>query len=343
MRRLLLVLLVLIPAGCSHATSGPPQPGAGPLPHTDFGVPLTAEGRAHLELAEGLRTLDPCGLIDTAAPARYGHPEAMTTRTLTGCTLEVRTAAADPLAQVSVTVAGHGNTASAKTAQTFRIEDMTLPVNAGSVPGSLCGFTLPVEFAPKPAVREPRSPADPAGYLSIDARFFGEDTCEVAKQATASVITAFRDNRIPHRDHARIPVPLTDRSPCELISRLPQDHPVKSFDPGWDPSQCSFTVGNADARPAVNVTFALQNPDNVLRPSGPQRLEQLAGHPVLLQETGGGACQIVAPVGTPVASIALSQPPVAPDTHRTVLAVDAQCSVLDALAPVALDLFGANH
>ncbi len=349
MRRLLLVLLVLVLAGCSPSKGGTPQatPSTGPLPHTDFGVPLPDEARRHLELAEQLRTLDPCALIDTAALTSYGTPQVLTTQlTLTGCTVKVRTAASDLLAQVSVTVAGHGNSASAKTAQSFTIEGISLPVNAGSVPGSLCGFTVPIGFWPKPAVRQPQSPVDPVGYLSVDARFFGDTTCDVAKRATATVIDAFRGNRIPRRDHARVPVPLTDRSPCELTARLPQGYSVTSFAPAWDPVQCSFSVEKAAAhtvRQAVNVTFALQNPENVLRPSGPQRVEQIAGHPVLFQEAGGNACQIVAPVGAPVSSVALTQPPVEPDRHQAVLAVDAQCSVLDDLAPIALDLFGANR
>ncbi|MEV5650256.1 hypothetical protein AB0L57_18570 [Nocardia sp. NPDC052254] len=343
MRRLMLVLLVLVLAGCSQPKGGAPQ-AVTALPHTDFGIPLADEGKRNLELAEQLRTLDPCALIDTAALASYGSPQVSTTPAITSCTLKVRGPDADLLAQVSVTVAGHGNSASAATAQTHRIEGLALPVNAGSVPGSLCGFTVPVGFSPKPAVREPQSPADPVGYLSVDARFFGDATCDVAKRATASVITAVRDNRIPRRDHARIPVPLTDRSPCELTAHLPQGYSVTSFRPGWDPSQCSFGVASAGARidrPAVNVTFALQNPDNVLHPTGGQRVEQIAGHPVLVQEAGGNACQIVAPVGAPVASVALTEPPVEPEQHRAVVAVDAQCSVLDDLAPVALDLFGA--
>ena len=347
LRRLLPVLLILVSAGCSSSNDRAPQGvTSDPLPHTDFGIALTEEDRQSLELAEQLRSVDPCGLIDRAGLASGGRPEVMTVQdSIFGCTVKVRTATAGLLGRVSVTMAGSSASSPSDQAETVRIEGMPIPVSHG--PDSICGFSLPVSFSPKPAVQEPQSVTDPVGYVNIEAAAFDNATCDVAKETTASVIEAFRSDRIPRRDHAQIRIPLTDRSPCELVTRLPKHYSVLSFAPTAEPSYCAFDIEDTASQSGgghIAVHFVLREANDVMRPPpGTQTIEQADGSPVPSRDFGNDNCRIVAPVGPSVESVALTQPPAETGEYRAVLALDGRCSVLDAIAPVARDLFGADR
>ncbi|MEV0297049.1 hypothetical protein [Nocardia sp. NPDC050710] len=310
-----------------------------------------------LQVADQVRTVDPCGLFDRDRLATYGQiayvgPE----NSVDDCSIGVMPSGR-PRLLARATIALAGTPPSPEETDTRQIAGETVVIDHIRNRDTSCTYKVPLRLpasAPTNNVAIPDVVEVPAVQYAM-VQGFGFPTsalnCQVATETTAAVISALRDNRIPRRDRSAIQVPLTNRSPCELTAKLPIGYAISSFDAQTQPYTCSFKVDGLDAgRYGTTITadFQLRDAAHVLEPRFGQRLVSVEGYPAIREETSTESCLVTFPVGPVVDSYLpgtpASQSEIDGARHQVVVRLYAStCPVADRLASIAAELFGANR
>ncbi|KAF0848621.1 hypothetical protein FNL39_10146 [Nocardia caishijiensis] len=198
------MLLIPILAGCSQTDPGAPEPttivSTTSAAATKFGVPVTPADQQKLELADRIRTVDPCGLFDRDRLATHGKLTTLGPyQTVTGCRLGLLTPQQRDGSAVHIVVTTQAPTSLA--GNTVQIFDETAIVTDDVNPDRACALTLPVRFpersepgaqdrttAETAHVRVEAGPLIEAIVLSGPPRELGKHQVMVTLSAACSVI-----------------------------------------------------------------------------------------------------------------------------------------------------------
>lgn len=336
-----LLLGVAALAGCAPPPPDEPlrKPAPPNRPQVTYGVTVPSGDFQKLQVADQARAIDPCGLIDRERLAVHGQiatvgPDFEFGDCSVGVALPER---ARLLARVSIDLSV-GEPGS-KDTQTRQIAGETVFVDGLRTDSLQCVYRVPLHFrAAEPAAggAVPDVVEVPAvQYARVSAFAFDpERDCGIAEEVTASLLDAVKHNRLPRRDQATVRLPLAERSPCELMSKLPAGISVSRFDVQTDPYDCDFTVDGDGASQLlsnmVSVSFRLVGADDALVPI-----------------RDGQHCNLAFPVGpildTYQPGTRASQSEINGARKQVVVRMSGPCPVLDRLAPIAAETFGANR
>ncbi|WP_433574191.1 hypothetical protein [Nocardia brasiliensis] len=357
------VLLLVLVGACTQGVPDRPQRGesaAAEVPSEIFGVKVPSGDRQKLDLAEQLRSIDPCGFFDQAKIATYGQISTLgPDMTISGCRIGFLQNDRQQLhSKVVVELEGTPPRSSGTT--TKQIAGETVTIDPERAFDGDCAYQVPLRFPVESVGAQPNSdvvevPA--VAYAFVRTMGFTPVPfgCQVAEETVANIVIAFREQRIPRRDRPLVAVPLTERSPCELMSHLPPALHVLKLDAEVTPYECRFTVNLPEATgpragDLVRVTFAPTGAGAAMTPVAGYRLDQIAGKPVLTKRETFGLAPVcyaewpVGPVvdgyrpGTPATDGAIKSARI-----QVMVKVSGNCAVTDSLVPSAIDLFGANR
>ncbi|WP_435591953.1 hypothetical protein [Nocardia sp. bgisy118] len=359
-RRTVTALVLGMAALAACAPPPPDEPLRKPAPpnrpQAAYGVMVPSGDFQKLQVADQVRAVDPCGLIDRERLAARGQiatvgPDFAFGDCAVGVALPER---ARLLARVSIDLSV-GEPGS-KDTETRQIAGETVLVDGIRNDHLQCVYLVPLYFPASPPAAGAAVPdvieVPAVQYARVTAFMFSPDrNCGIADEVTASLLGAVKENRLPRRDQATVRLPLAERSPCELMSELPTGFSVSKFDAEIEPYECYFTVKGAEAGPSgktVSVSFQLDDADNALLPIRDQRLIDVGGHPALReQDVMTNSCSLEFPVGPVVDSYLpgtrASQSEIDGSRKQVIVRVSAACPVLDRLAPIAATTFGANR
>lgn len=354
------VVLALVVSGCSQQVAGKPDSdsrtaGASPT----FGVSVPAGDRQKLDLAEQIRSVDPCGFFDQEKiSAGYGQistlgPDARISTCEVGLLQFNRK---QVLSHVTIDMASYPPTNDEVNKQ---IAGETVTVDGVRNSYGNCAYKVPLRF---PAVRAASGAAVPdivevptVAYATVSSAGFTPDTlgCQLVEETVTNIVTAFRDNKLPRRDNTQIDVPLTRRSPCELMQHLPAGLTVAKLDAEAEPYECRFQLrkpgGSQYLTDMISVGFRLNSADTAMKPSSTFAAAQVSGKPVLIDRdtaVGEPRCSVWFAAGAVVDTYRPGAPATASTKNaarwQPMVSLQAPCRVTDAVTPAALTLFGAN-
>ncbi|WP_280393545.1 hypothetical protein [Nocardia brasiliensis] len=325
-----------------------------------FGVTVPPGDRQKLDLAEQLRTIDPCGFFDQPKIATYGQISTLgPDMTISGCRIGFLQNDRQQL-HSKVVIELEGNPPSGSRTTTKQIAGETVTIDPERAFDGDCAYRVPLRF-PANSIGKQAHPdiveVPAAAYAFVRTMGFTPVTfgCQVAEETVATIVTSVREQRIPRRDRPLVAVPLTERSPCELMGHLPPALHVLKLDAEVTPYECRFTVNlpaatGPRADDLVRVTFTPAGAGAAMTPVAGYRIDQIAGTPVLTKRETFGLTPVcyaewpVGPVvdgyrpGTPATDGAIKSARI-----QVMVKVSGNCAVTDSLVPSAIELFGANR
>ncbi len=359
-RILLPALLAILVGGCSQVMPGTAEPSRGSELSEVFGVQVPPGDRQKLDLAEQIRSVDPCGFFDQAKIATYGQISTVGPWQRIGeCRLGFLQNDRNQY-HSAVLVELESSPPRSSETTTKQIAGEAVTVSPDRAFSGECAYTVPLRF---PAVSgggqsNPDIVEVPAvAYALVRTMGFTPKSfgCTVAEETVANVVTAFREQRIPRRARPLVAVPLTQRSPCEIMAHLPPNHHVIRFDAEVTPYECKFTVNLPNATgprtdDLVGVSFKASSAGSAMAPVSGYQVEQINGKPALTkrdQNSAGPLCYVEFPVG-PVVDGYLPGTPATDGAIKSariqvMVKLTGNCTVTDRLVPPAMDLFGANR
>lgn len=354
--RLLPVLMApVVVAGCSFSSSEPWQPPEAPESQTftTFGRPVPSGDYAKLQAADQVRSVDPCALLGPDRLARYGGIATVgPSRSLSECVINLAMAGSRALSVIEVDLSSNGPSSDD---QTLDVAGETVAIDNVLSSEFRCVYQVPMRFRSTAAAETTTAVPDivelpPLPYMTISAENLvasRDANCRVAQEVVTDVITMFAEDRVPLRDQSQTRVALADRSPCALLEHFPADHPADRFDVTTEPYECQFWAGDD----IIGMEFLVAPGDSAMNPVLNQRIENIAGHPVLVDENttlpGDPTCYFSFPVGPVLDTYRPGAP--APEWVRKQARVQSMgklsgpCPIARELIPAALELFGANR
>ncbi|MFR9753939.1 hypothetical protein ACL02S_23270 [Nocardia sp. 004] len=319
---------------------------------------VPAGDRQKLDVAEQVRSVDPCGFFDQARISTYGQISTLGPSMSSIGSCEVGFLQADEgrryyLSHVIVDMDSYPPNDDDPSKQ---IAGETVTIDGVRSSDGDCAYKVPLRF-PVSAAESSQNPdiieVPTLSYASVRAALITPAAlgCELVENTVTNMVTMFRENRIPRRE-ALVDVPLPQRSPCELMQHLPSKYTVDKFDAETQPYDCKFFLKSGSeifGNDLVSVGFRLHDADRAMATFGSFESAQIAGKPVLIDRNtavGEPQCAIRFPAGAVVDGYR----PGTPATESTksaarsqpMVALRAQCRVTDDLAPIAMELFGAN-
>ncbi|MGY2116590.1 hypothetical protein ACW9HR_22020 [Nocardia gipuzkoensis] len=314
--------------------------------------------RQKLDLAEQLRSVDPCAFFDQEKVSTgYGQISTLGPESRLGtCQVGLlQFNRKQVLSSVSIDMSSYPPTDDEVTKQ---IAGETVTVDRVRNSYGDCAYKVPMRF-PSRATAAATVPdiveVPPLAYATVSSAGFTPDAlgCQLVEETVANIVTAFRESRIPRRDHALVDVPLTRRSPCEVMQHLPPGLTVAKLDAETAPYDCRFQLKKPGASQyitdLVSVGFTLSSADRAMKPFAAFVPAQVGGKPVLIDrntKVGEPICSVRFPAGPVIDTYR----PGAPATQSTknaarwqaIVSLQGPCRVTDAATPAAMDLFGAN-
>ncbi len=320
-----------------------------------FGVTVPDGDAQKLRVAEEIRATDPCGFFDQDRIGEVGRIDVLgPTYSLSECEIGfLQYDRREFLSHLTIEMDTPPPEAGEPTRQ-IAGEAITVDTNSSGD----CSYKVPMRFAVKPSssgqvpdVEE--VPTVAYAKVSSAAVSPAELGCQLVEETVASIVDAFREQRIPRRDQSVADVPLADRSPCELLPHMPNEYTVIKFDAGTAPYECNVTFEAASSQAAFNadrvmIDLRLSRAETALEPFGNQTLGQVAGVPALIGVRDPVAneeprCSVHIPVG-PTIDASLPDNPKSDRSHwqsRVTVGIWSVCRVTDVLGPIAVKVFGA--
>jgi hypothetical protein len=337
---------VLIPAllicGCAGTTPDPSQTTA---PENSTSQAITTFARdvppgdyIKLQVAEKIRSVDPCALIDTSQLAAYGVIGTVGPQhALSECVVELDRPGSRLTASVKVELNTNGPTTDDKV---IDLAGERVALDTVHLSSFGCTYQVPMRLGAPPATNQTSAAPDivelpPETYMSVAVSEFAdsqEGNCTVAREVITTILARFAENRVPQRDQAQIRIPLTDRAPCALLEHIPAGVRVERFDASTEPYECKFWVDGE----IVTMEFAAERAEVAMRPVGDMRLDTIDGHSVLVSESefaGDRMCDYRFSVGAPVVDAGDIQ---------SLGKLNGRCAATTQLISPALAVFDAN-
>ncbi|MBF6454702.1 hypothetical protein [Nocardia cyriacigeorgica] len=306
-----------------------------------------------MRVADQVRSVDPCALINPDALARYGR--VVTTGpyiVISECVVRVKVPGQRLTATVTLDLAAY-EPSEQDTPAVIAGESVAMDSIRNS--NYQCAYKVPMRFhssAPDttttavPDIEE----VPPVPYLTVVVDSLSpqrDANCKVAGEVVTQVVAAFAENRVPRRDAARVRVPLTDRRPCELLEHLPDGFTVDRFDATTTPYECKFWSGNEILGASFTVTYGKRP----MTPMSAEKIENFAGRPALVEEKdnplGPKDCYLRFPVGEAVDGVLpgaeVTESERSSARIQAMVKLSGSCASVRKLAPVAVELFGANQ
>ncbi|MFC9896247.1 hypothetical protein ACFVMC_21370 [Nocardia sp. NPDC127579] len=197
---------------------------------------MVPDASAQLEYLDSIRPLDPCGFVDGAAVARLGRTEFFGAGSgLNSC--EIAYATGNPVPLVVVEMVNQAWSSLAK------------PVDVGG------GKTVNVdEYSETADHCNAYAPFD--DKLAINYRVYGEgNRCDdVTAVAAASLPTLTTRPLRTESRHPSAATKLSRMDPCQPLGVVGKGQQRVSIGQGWDPSKCTFFVGEVPTSTIDNAT-----------------------------------------------------------------------------------------
>ncbi|WP_157227867.1 hypothetical protein [Nocardia asiatica] len=350
------LLLALVVTACSQAVEGAPRsapPGAAPT----FGVRVPAGDRQKLDIAEQIRSVDPCGFFDQTKLAAHGEIWTLGPEMEVGsCDIGLlQTNRKQVPSHLTITMNSYPPTAQEANEQ---IAGETVTIDRVRNSHGNCAYKVPLRF-PVQATGTVAVPdiveVPPLAYATVTSFGFTPDTlgCQLVRQTVADIVTAFRGNHLPRRGPGSGQLPLSQRSPCELMQHLPPAYTVVKLESETTPYDCRAFVKTPESKlhldDLISAGFDLVAADRAMKPIYTWTPGQVGGKPVLIDRNtavGEPICSVQFPVG-PVIDTYRPGAPARESVRRgarwqTTVTVRGPCRVTDAVMPSAMNLFGAN-
>lgn len=351
------VILALVVSACSQQVAG--KPGAEPADASPtFGVKVPPGDRQKLDVAERIRSVDPCGFFDQERiSAGYGQIITL------GPASRISTCEVGLLQFTRKQVPSHVTIDMASypprdDEPTKQIAGETVTVDGVRNSHGDCAYKVPMRFP----VRATGGAAVPdivevptLAYATVSSAGFTPDTlgCQLVEETVTTLVTAFRDNKLPGRNTSQVGVPLTRHSPCELMQHLPAGLTAAGLDAETEPYECRFQLrkpgGSQYNTDLVSVVFQLRSADTAMKPFSKFATTQVTGKPVLIDRDttiSDPHCSVWFPAGPVIDTYRPGAPATASTKNaarwQAMVSLQAPCRVTDSVTPAALTLFGAN-
>ncbi|MEU2042677.1 hypothetical protein [Nocardia niwae] len=351
------IVLALAVTACSQQVAGTPGPQPADASPT-FGVRVPAGDRQKLDLAEQIRSVDPCGFFDqNRISAVYGQistlgPDARISTCEVGVLQFNRKQVPS---RVTIDMASYPPTDDEGNKQ---IAGETVTIDGVRTSHGNCAYKVPMRFPVRPtggAAAPDIVEVPTVAYVTVSSAGFTPDTlgCQLVEETVTNIVTAFRDNKIPRRTNTQVDVPLTRRSPCELMQHLPAGLIVEKLEAETEPYECRFQLRKPGKSQyftdMVSAGFKMVSADTAMKPFSTFVAAQVDGKPVLIDRdtaVGEPRCSVWFAAGPVVDTYRPGAPATASTKNaarwQPIVTLLGPCRVTDTVTPAALKLFGAN-